>query len=171
MNSSTAGATPRLSVPPKFAAPRALTATEVATLRAIADVLVPASGENPAATAEPDFDGWLMQAVDARADAFEVIVAVLAELDGASTSQIGAALRSLAAEQPSQFQALSAVVAGAWLLVPEVRARIGYPGQQRNPAGLEEAADQISDGILDPVIARGPIYTPDGTDSPGLGRD
>jgi len=61
--------------------------------------------------------------------------------------------------QPRQFQALSAVVAGAWLLVPAVRARIGYPGQRRDPARLEEAADQISDGILDPVIARGAIYT------------
>lgn len=46
---------------------------------------------------------------------------------------------------------------------PAVRARIGYPGQRRDPARLEEAADQISDGILDPVLARGPIYTPDAT--------
>jgi hypothetical protein len=72
-------------------------------------------------------------------------------------------LRALHADQPRQFQALSAVVAGAWLLVPAVRARIGYPGQRRDPARLEEAADQISDGILDPVLARGPIYTPDAT--------
>jgi len=45
-----------------------------------------------------------------------------------------------------------------------VRARIGYPGQRRDPARFEEAVDQLSDGILDPVIARGPIYTPDGTE-------
>jgi len=56
------------------------------------------------------------------------------------------------------------VIAGAWLLIPAVRERIGYPGQRRDPARLEEAADQISDGILDPVIARGPIYTSDRTD-------
>ncbi len=72
-------------------------------------------------------------------------------------------LRALHAEQPEQFQALSAVVAGAWLLIPAVRARIGYPGQRRDPARLEEAADQISDGILDPVLDRGRIYTPDAT--------
>ncbi len=158
-----AGPPPRLSVPPKFAAPRQLTDAEVGTLRAIADVLIPASGDNPAATSEPAFDQWLARAADARADAFDHITAVLAQLDRAAPDTIDQTLRALHADQPRQFQALSAVVAGAWLLVPAVRARIGYPGQRRDPPRLEEAADQISDGILDPVLARGPIYTPDAT--------
>lgn len=152
----------RLSVPPRFVAPRQLTDAEVGTLRAIADVLIPASGNNPAATSEPAFDQWLARAVDARADAFDDITAVLAQLDGAAPDTIDQTLRALHADQPKLFQALSTVVAGAWLLVPAVRARIGYPGQRRDPARLEEAADQISDGILDPVIARGAIYTQPG---------
>jgi hypothetical protein len=158
------GAPARLSVPQKFAAPRQLTAAEVSTLRVIADVLIPASGDNPAATAEPDLDSWLRRAVDARADAFDAITAVLAQLDGAAPDVTDQALRKLHAEQPMTFQALTAVIAGAWLLTPTVRERIGYPGQRRDPARFEEAADQISDGILDPVIARGPIYTADRTD-------
>ncbi len=162
MTSNTPAPT-RLSVPPKFAAPRPLTDAEVGTLRAIADVLIPASGDNPAATAEPDFDACLRRAVDARADAFDAVAAVLARLDGAAPDVIDQALRALHAEQPAHFQALSAVVAGAWLLTPTVRARIGYPGQLRDPARFDEAADQLSDGILDPVLARGPVYTPDGT--------
>jgi hypothetical protein len=165
MTSDTPVAAPiRLSVPAKFAAPRPLTDAEVGTLRAIADVLIPASGDNTAATAEPDFDACLRRAVDARADAFEAVTGVLARLGGAAPDVIDQALRALHAEQPVPFQALSAVVAGAWLLTPTARARIGYPGQRRDPARLEEAADQLSDGILDPVIARGPVYTPDGTD-------
>ena len=165
MTTSTPGGPPsRLSVPPKFAAPRQLTSAEVSALRAIADVLIPASGDNPAATSEPDFDAWLVRAVDARADAFGAITAFLGQLDGAAAEAVVQALRALHAEQPGQFQALSAVVAGAWLLTPTVRARIGYPGQRRDPARFEEAVDQISDGILDPVIARGPVYTSDGTD-------
>jgi hypothetical protein len=164
MTTSPSGSPLRLSVPPKFTAPRSLTAAEIGTLRAIADILIPASDDNPAATSEPEFDAWLARAIDARADAFDVITAILARLDGAEPGVIDQALRTLHADEPKQFQALSAVVAGAWLLVPAVRARIGYPGQRRDPARLEEAADQISDGILDPVIARGPVYTPDGTD-------
>jgi hypothetical protein len=162
--STPGGPASRLSVPPKFAAPRPLTRAEVATLRAIADVLIPAAGGNPAATSEPDFNTWLGRAVDARADAFGAMTAFLARLDGAEPEVLEQALRALDAEQPAQFQALSAVVAGAWLLTPTVRARIGYPGQRHDPAHLEEAADQLSDGILAPVIARGPIYTSDGTD-------
>ena len=158
-----AGPPPRLSVPPKFVAPRQLTDAELGTLRAIADVLIPAAGDNPAATSEPDFDQWLARAADARADAFDGITAVLAQLDRTAPATIDHTLRALHADQPRQFQALSAVVAGAWLVVPAVRARIGYPGQRRDPARLEEAADQISDGILDPVLARGPLYTPDAT--------
>jgi len=164
MTSNTPATAPaRLSVPPRFTAPRPLTDAETRALRAIADVLIPASGDNPAATAEPDFDTCLRRAVDARADAFDDITAVLARLDGAAADVIDQALRALHAEQPVTFQALSAVVAGAWLLTPTVRARIGYPGQRRDPARFDEAADQLSDGILDPVIARGPVYTPDGT--------
>jgi len=36
---------------------------------------------------------------------------------------------------------------------------IGYPGQQRDPAPVDEAANEI-DGLIDPVIERGPIYVP-----------
>jgi hypothetical protein len=59
---------------------------------------------------------------------------------------------------------LSAVLAGAYLLVPEVKSAVGYPGQRRDPAGLEEAVDEISDGILDPVLERGHFFvaTPGG---------
>ena len=115
--SISAGPPLRLSVPPKLVAPRQLTDAEVGTLRAIADVLIPAVGDNPAATSEQDFDQWLARAADARADAFDDITAVLAQLDHAAPDTIDQTLRALHADQPRQFQALSAVVAGAWLLV------------------------------------------------------
>lgn len=115
--SISAGPPLRLSVPPKLVAPRQLTDAEVGTLCAIADVLIPAVGDNPAATSEPDFDQWLARAADARADAFDDITAVLAQLEHAAPDTIDQTLRALHADQPRQFQALSAVVAGAWLLV------------------------------------------------------
>ena len=57
------------------------------------------------------------------------------------------------------FQPLSAVVAGAWLPMPAVRER-RYPGQRRDPAPFDQAANEIGSGILDPVLARGTVYTP-----------
>lgn len=159
-HASQAQSAERLSVPRKFAAPRPLREEELRTLRAVADALIPAAGGNPPATGEPDYDEYLRRAVDARADAFGAITEVLAAFAVEDPPGIDRKLRSLHAEEPDTFQALSAVVAGAWLLIPQVRERIGYPGQRRDPARLEEAADQLSDGILDPVMERGPIYRP-----------
>jgi hypothetical protein len=54
---------------------------------------------------------------------------------------------------------VSAVLAGAYLMVPEIRAAIGYPGQHRSHPPFDLAVEEIMDGILDPVIERGSIYT------------
>jgi hypothetical protein len=156
MNTDEAGTT--LSVPAPFRAPRSLTEAELRTLRAIADHLVPAVGDNPAATAEPGLDDALRTAIDARADAFDEIVDVLAGLVGAGPQQVADTMRDLHAHHPKRFQPLSAVVVGAWLLLPTVRDRIGYPGQRRDPAPIDLGTDQISSGILDPVLERGAIY-------------
>jgi hypothetical protein len=41
----------------------------------------------------------------------------------------------------------------------QVRNVLGYPGQVRNPAGLEEAVDDLDAGeLLEPVMMRGPIF-------------
>jgi hypothetical protein len=148
-----------LSVPPAFTTPRPLTDEEIATLRAVADVLIPPAGDSPGATAEPGFDDQLRMAADARADAFDEVTAELAALRRAVPSTIDGRLRALHTERPGVFQPLSAIVAGAWLLLPAVRERIGYPGQRRDPAPFDQAADELGSGILEPVLARGTVYT------------
>jgi hypothetical protein len=156
-----AGASEReLSVPAAFRTPRALTDDEITALRAVADVLIPAAGDNPSATAEPGFTEQLRVAAHARADAFAPVTAELAALAGADRDTVEHRLRALHAERPEVFQPLSAVVAGAWLLLPAVRERIGYPGQRRDPAPFDQAAEELGGGILDPVLARGTVYTP-----------
>ncbi|MFJ1997892.1 hypothetical protein [Streptomyces asiaticus] len=126
----------------------------------MADILIPATDQHPGATDAPDPEGWLHRAVDARGDSFDLLTGALADLDGLAPAALDAALRRLHTEEPDAFVILSSVIAGAWLMVPEVRAAVGYPGQKRDVPRLEEAADQLSDGILDPVLERGAIYTP-----------
>lgn len=150
----------RLSVPAPSVVPRAFTSTELHTLGVIADVLIPASASDPAPTSEPGYEQSLVVAANARADAFDAIVAVLDELVGADAETTEQHLRALAETDHAVFQPLSSVIAGAWLLLPAVRDRIGYPGQGRHQAPLEQIADELSTGILDPVIERGSIYTP-----------
>lgn len=153
-----------LSTPAPLKAPRALTDVELATAYAVADALIPATASAPSAAAEPEFGVTLTTALDARADAFDAITAWLADVNGVESSELFDRLRDLHDSEPDLFQALSAVLAGAWLLTPTVRARIGYDGQRRRPASLTEAVDQLEDGILDDVMARGACYvpTPDG---------
>lgn len=137
--------------------PRDPTEAERAALAAIADVLIPEQGALPCGSAAPGFQDALTRALRARVESLEgVLAAAIAIVD----SKLGtdAALRRLAEEDARTFQALTAVVAGAYLVIPEVRAEIGYPGQERKFARFDESAEELMNGILDPVIERGPVY-------------
>jgi hypothetical protein len=149
-----------LSTPTAFTAPRALTDTERLTAYAAADALIPATATAPSAGTEPEFGTTLATALDARADAFEAITDWLAAVAGVEGPALFTKLRELHDTEPETFQALSAVLAGAWLLTPTVRARIGYQGQRRNPPSLTEAVDQLDDGLLDAVMDRGAFFVP-----------
>ncbi|GAB3059288.1 hypothetical protein GCM10027053_21510 [Intrasporangium mesophilum] len=150
----------RLSVPPpRKQTPRPLTDGERAVYTAIADVLCSGDGSAPPPSQCPEFDDTLDLALATRSDSFDGIVRTIAQApEGAEAIQRW--LRSLHDNAASDFQVLSAVAAGAYLMVPEIRTAVGYPGQRRNPPKAEEAIDEIMDGILDPVLERGFFYVP-----------
>lgn len=145
------------SVPPyRDRPPRELTDAERSALVAVAGVLISPSAGLPAPSAAPGYGRWLDRALAARRDVFEDVVQCAVVLHG--ESDLAAAVRDLARSDPSRFQQLSTVVAGAYLMLPAVRRELGYPGQERKHARFDEAAEEIMDGILDPVIERGPNY-------------
>lgn len=149
----------KLSVPAvRKALPRQLTEQELATATRLADVLIHGDTEVGAPSTFAEFREFLDVALTARSDAFDVVVEQLNTV--ADESDLKAWLRRCHDKSPEVFHSLSSVLAGAYLLIPQVRQAIGYPGQRRDPADLEEAVDQLSDGVLDPVIERGYIYTP-----------
>ncbi len=149
----------RLSVPSRRdRPPRPFSVEEVNTYCEIADTLCPGNGEIDSPSGYQEFPAMLEVAANARSDAFDVIIGLL---KGARIrSDLGVWLRNLHDQDPTSFQALSSVAAGAYLLIPAVREAIGYPGQGRNVPFIDEAANEIGDGILDPVLARGPFYVP-----------
>lgn len=149
----------RLSVPPRKALPpRPLTDRELSALLRIADCLVPASGPNPKASDAEQYTSYLQLALAARADVFDAVVEGALKLAHVDDGELWAALKRMWAEDKFIFDPLSSVLAGAYFMTPQVKALIGYPGQHRDPAPLEQAADELSSGILDPVLARGGIY-------------
>lgn len=163
------------SVPLYRRAPeRELTAPEREVLHDVADALIPPRGELAAPSATAGYDKWLDRALAARGDAFDAVIAAAMRFVGGDPASLRGELKAFSENDPNAFHLLSSVVAGAYLMVPAVRAAIGYPGQRRHHPQFDEAANQIMDGILDPVIARGPIYTPveplaGGAGAPDLG--
>ena len=156
-----------LSTPAPYKAPRPLTPEEIETVHTIANALIPSTPRDPEATDEPDFDTCLTIAVDARADAFVAFEEVLRDFRDIDVNDVLPRLRKLNDDDDPTFQAVTAIITGAWLLTPTVRARIGYSGQRRSPIPLTEAVDQLSDGIMDGVLERGSIYVPTPVDGTG----
>jgi len=71
-------------------------------------------------------------------------------------------LERLRKKQPDVFDKFAFAIAAVYFLNPEVRRLLGYPGAapQRKAAKPGEAEDYLRGGLLDPVVARGPIYRP-----------
>jgi hypothetical protein len=131
---------------------------EVATLLRIADCLIPAAGPNPAASDAENYVEYLYLALAARADAFDAVMGAVATLAAVPGDELRPALRQMWATDKATFDPLSTILAGAYFMTPQVMALIGYPGQHRDPAGLEDAANELETGILEPVLERGSIY-------------
>lgn len=134
-----------------------LTAAERESLVAVADVLC-GGGKLPAPSALDEYGAWLDRALAARLDARAEVIATAISLDGLSAEGRREALRRMSVDERPRFHALSSIVAGAYVLVPQIAAALGYPGQGPAPAAFDEAATQLETGILDPVIERGPVY-------------
>jgi hypothetical protein len=156
---SAASSSQRLSVPQRVTKPpRELSESELATLLRIADCLIPADGPNPKASDAVDYPSHLRLALGARSDAFDAVIAGAETLADVPDSDLWQALKTMWADDKPTFDPLSAVLAGAYFMTPQIMELIGYPGQHRDPAPLEEAANEIATGILDPVLERGHIY-------------
>ncbi len=69
-------------------------------------------------------------------------------------------LTRLQQEQPDTFEALHLILVGAYLINRRVWKRIGYPGRKARPVLDDEADFYLEGGLLDPVVARGPIFRP-----------
>lgn len=151
---------PRLSVPAqRLRPPRELSKAQRETALSLADLLCSGAGHPvPVPSACPEYPEKLDLALATRSDVFDALVAALEE--ASRQPDLEGWLRGLHQAHREVFDPLSAVLAGAYLMVPVVRAHVNYPGQGRNPAPYDQIAEELSSGILDPVIERGPIHRP-----------
>ena len=124
-------------------------------LARLADVLVPAGGGLPSASEAGAAGEGLDRVLAARADLEAELVRVLRAARGREPAQAVAELRR---DDAAGFAVLAEVVPGAYFMNAQVRAAIGYRGQEPRP--IDPRPDWLDDGLLQSVIDRGPIYRP-----------
>lgn len=134
----------------------ALTDAQRAQLGAIADGLIPAGGGMPSASEAGVAGQYLDEVLTSLPDLGPALETALAAVDGLEPDAALAVLR----EDPAAWGVLTAVVPGAYFMNPAIRAAIGYPGLERRPIDASAEPDYLQDGLLDSVIARGPVYRP-----------
>jgi hypothetical protein len=134
-----------------------LSEAERERLGAIADEMIAGGAGLPSATGAEVHTLWIDRVMAVRLDMAEAVREVLSR-EGEPAEVVAALQR----EERDLFGTLAFAVAGAYLINPRVRRELGFPGPapMKNPALPDEADAYLEDGILDVVIARGPIYRP-----------
>lgn len=131
--------------------PTVLTDEQTQTLIRAADTLIHPAGPLTRPSELASFRTWVDRAVAGRPDCAAELSRLL---DRLACADLDPELPRLAEEEPSVFAMLSNIVAGAYVMHPEVLTAIGYPGQHRNPPRFDEAVEELASGILDAVITR-----------------
>jgi hypothetical protein len=134
-----------------------LTTAERAQLADLEVILIPAAGGMPSACDVPGAGIWLDRALAVRSDLLPALRRAIAKAHGAiSVEAIALAL----ADDSSAMTALTVLSAGAYYMNPEVRTKLGYPGQEARPTDPPGTPTFLSDGLLERVLERGARYRP-----------
>jgi hypothetical protein len=126
-------------------------------LRRFADALIPAGDGMPAASEVGVADRQLDRVLAARPDLAAPLARALADADPADHE---GTLERLRAGDLAAHDALLLVVAGGYYTDARVRKLIGYDGQQPVEVRPEIIPNYVEEGLVEPLLARGPIYRP-----------
>ena len=128
-----------------------------ARFMALADVLIPDAEGMPSASQAGIGGEVLDRAMALRPDLMEDIVRGLERIDEAAPD--GSA-RALYEQDQKAFAAIGLLAAGCYYMIPRVRELVGYPGQERRTYDPDAVPEYVTNGTLQKVIDRGPIYRP-----------
>ena len=126
-------------------------------LRRLADALIPAAHGMPAASEVGVADRQLDKVLAVRGDLAEPLARAVADADPADYE---ASLARLRERDREAHDALLLVVVGGYYIDPDVRRRLGYDGQQPVEVRPEIIPNYVEEGLIEPLLARGPVYRP-----------
>lgn len=147
-----------------------LTALDTDALRRlweVADRLIPAAHGMPSA-AEVVNEDRLRLVLRSRPDLVEPLVGALRSEHG---EDVAARLESLASTEPTALAALQLVVVAGYYTDRKVRELIGYPGQLAIEVRSWEVPPYLDEGLIDAVVARGPVWRDPQTGKRVVGTD
>lgn len=130
-----------------------MTPTDLATLAAIADHLIPAAHGMPSA-ADVVTDDRLDFVLTHRPDLADPLKASLRPDLGADVS---GRLQALVSE-PAHLSALQLAIVAGYYTDKRVRDLIGYPGQEAIEVKSWLYPQYLEEGLIDAVMARGPVW-------------
>jgi hypothetical protein len=131
-----------------------LTAGERHLLASVADHLIPAAHGMPSA-AEVLTDDRLRFVFTARPDLVEPVRAALSAGLADDPAERVAALQE---QNPAALGALQLAIVAGYYTDKTVRERIGYPGQIALTIRSWEVPPYVEEGLIDRVLARGPVW-------------
>jgi hypothetical protein len=132
----------------------ALDDAELATLAAVAEHLIPAAHGMPSAAEVVSADR-LRFVLAARPDLLEPMRRALRAGLGDDPAARVAALQR---DDPAALGALQLAIVGGYYTDKRVRELIGYPGQEAITIRTWEVPPYIEEGLIDAVLARGPVW-------------
>lgn len=127
------------------------------TFLAIADVLIPETEGMPAASQVGVGGDILDRMLALRPDLREGFIRGLRAAAGKPPIE---AAETLNRDDPTALGAIGLVASAGYYMSPQVRALIGYPGQESRPADPDVTPEYVANGMLQQVIDRGPIFKP-----------
>ena len=126
----------------------------LAVFTAVADHLIPEAHGMPSAGAVVG-DARLRFVLTARPDLADPLRAALRpELGGDPAKRLAALER----DEPDHHAALLLAIVGGYYTDRDVRERLGYPGQVAKTLYSWQLPTYIEEGLIDQVLARGPIW-------------
>jgi hypothetical protein len=133
-------------------------------LRAFANVLIPEAHGMPSAGDVGVADGQLDRVLAVRDDLTEPLLRAIAQLD---PDDHEGTLEHLVRDDAEAHDALLLVIVGGYYIDPDVRRRLGYDGQVPTEVRPEIIPNYVEEGLIEPLLARGPVYR-EAPDSSGL---
>jgi len=138
------------------AQPDRFTADQRKALSTMADVMLPETLMMPSASMVDVHGGGVDHVMMARPDLFADLQRAIDALDPLQFDL--EALGALLVADEAAYTALTTAVAAAYYQSPTVRERIGYPGQVAKTYDPYAYVDWVNEGLLDPVVERGPLW-------------